>query len=160
VTAVDQYEGGLLLQCDVSHRVLRTETVRDLILNLRKKGGDLKSEAEKALLGVSVLTRYNNNSYKIDDLDFDQNPESTFANSKGETLTYVEYYQRQYQIEIQDKKQPLLVNRPKKKGGSEGEADRIICLIPELCLMTGLTDAMRSDFKVYNTWDVQQWGFG
>ena len=58
VTAVDNYEGGLLLQCDVSHRVLRTESVRDLLTSLRKKGGDLKTEAEKALLGVSVLTRY------------------------------------------------------------------------------------------------------
>lgn len=56
VTAIDQFEGGLLLQCDVSHRVLRTETVRDQLTMLKKKG-DFKSEAEKALLGVSVLTR-------------------------------------------------------------------------------------------------------
>ena len=54
VTAVDKFEGGLLLQCDLSHRVLRTETVRDLLLSLRKRGGDLKTEAEKALLGVIV----------------------------------------------------------------------------------------------------------
>lgn len=46
-----------MLQCDVSHRVLRTETVRDVLVALRKKGGDFKSESEKALLGVSVLTR-------------------------------------------------------------------------------------------------------
>ena len=47
-----------------------------------------------------------------------------------------------------DEKQPLLINRPKKRGTSELETDRIICLVPELCLMTGLTDAMRADFKV------------
>ena len=58
VTAVDRFEGGLFLQCDVSHRVLRTETVRDLLMSLKKRGGDLKTEAEKALLGASVLTRY------------------------------------------------------------------------------------------------------
>ena len=57
VTAIDHYEGGLLLQCDISHRVLRTETVRDALTTLKKKGGDLKTEAEKALLGVSILTR-------------------------------------------------------------------------------------------------------
>lgn len=148
VTAVDNYEGGLLLQCDVSHRVLRTESVRDLLTSLRKKGGDLKTEAEKALLGVSVLTRYNNASYKVDDIDWNKSPESTFTNSKGETLSFIDYYKRQYQIDIQDRKQPLLINRPKKKGLSEAEADITICLIPELCLMTGLTDAMRADFRV------------
>lgn len=148
VTAVDKYEGGLLLQCDLSHRVLRTETVRDLLLSLRKKGGDLKTEAEKALLGVSVLTRYNNMSYKIDDIAWDKSPKDTFVNARGERMSFAEYYKKQYQITIQDEQQPLLINRPRKKGMSEIEADRIICLVPELCLMTGLTDAMRADFKV------------
>jgi len=149
VTAVDQYEGGLLLQCDVSHRVLRTETVRDVLTMLRKKGAaDLKSAAEKELLGVSVLTKYNNLSYKIDDINWDMNPESTFTNSKGETMSFIDYYKKQYGLDIADRKQPLLINRPTKKGLTEAEADRTICLIPELCMMTGLTDAMRSDFRV------------
>jgi len=150
VTAIDHYEGGLLLQCDISHRVLRTETVRDALTALKKRGGDLKTEAEKALLGVSILTRYNNASYKIDDIDWSMNPESTFTNSKGETMSFIDYYKRQYQIDIQDRKQPLLVNRPtlKKRGLAEAEADRVVCLIPELCMMTGLTDAMRSDFRL------------
>ena len=50
---MDMYEGGLFVQVDVSHRVLRTETVRNFLAQLAKKGGDLKSEAEKALLGES-----------------------------------------------------------------------------------------------------------
>ena len=51
---------------------------------------------------------------------------------------------KQYNLDISDHEQPLLVHRPKKreKGvvGAEGggeDADRIICLIPELCNMTG-----------------------
>lgn len=31
VTAVDEYEGGVMLLTDVSHRVLRTETVLDVM---------------------------------------------------------------------------------------------------------------------------------
>lgn len=60
------------------------------------------------------------------------NPESTFTNSKGETMSFIDYYKRQYQIDIQDRKQPLLVNRPtlKKRGLAEAEADRVVCLIP------------------------------
>ena len=57
VTSVDRFEGGLLLQCDLSHRVLRTETVRDVLVKLGKQGGNLRTDAEKALLGSSVLTR-------------------------------------------------------------------------------------------------------
>ena len=55
------------------------------------------------------------------------NPESTFTNSKGETMSFIDYYKRQYQIDIQDRKQPLLVNRPtlKKRGLAEAEADRV-----------------------------------
>ena len=25
---------------------------------------------------------------------------------------------------------------------------RLLCLVPELCMLTGLTDAMRADFKI------------
>ena len=47
----------------------------------------------------------------------------------------------------------MLVHRPKKKfkrqDKTEGEDDpeRVILLVPELCLLTGMTDEMRSDFK-------------
>ena len=51
---------------------------------------------------------------------------------------------KQYNLDISDHEQPLLVHRPKKRErgvvGAEGggdDADRIICLIPELCNMTG-----------------------
>ena len=54
---MDNYEGGLYLQLDISHRVLRTETVLDILTQLHKKGPDVISEAQKVLLGTSVLTR-------------------------------------------------------------------------------------------------------
>lgn len=57
VTAVDEYEGGLQLQLDVSHRVLRTETVlnnlNDIMRAAKLRGaqGDFKTDVEKALIG-------------------------------------------------------------------------------------------------------------
>ena len=56
VTAVDEYEGGLMLQCDVSHRVLRTETAHD-ILKKCARSANVYDEFEKALLGATVLTK-------------------------------------------------------------------------------------------------------
>jgi len=149
VTAVDEYESGLLLQLDVSHRVLRTETVRDFLAGLKRRGvTDLKSEAEKSLLGTSVLTRYNNKSYKVDDIDFNSSPKDSFTNEKGEKLTYVDYYKRQYGIDIRDADQPMLIHRPKKKAVGEENVEKLICLVPELCLLTGMTDSMRADFRI------------
>jgi len=152
VTAVDRYEGGLLLQLDAANRVLRTETVRDALMRCATKakqsGTSMKQEAEKELLGCSILTRYNNKSYIVDDINFEMSPESTFTNEKGQTMTFVEYYKRQYGLEVRDKKQPMIINRPKKKSLSHDGVDPMICLVPELCLMTGLTDQMRADFKI------------
>ena len=54
-------------QIDISHKVLRTQTARDLLYEATKKAGGarFKEEAQKLLIGQIVLTRYNNRSYKI-----------------------------------------------------------------------------------------------
>ena len=57
------YEGGLFMQVDVSHRVLRTQTVRNRLAELAKKGGDLKTEAEKELLGINFLPKISHNCF-------------------------------------------------------------------------------------------------
>lgn len=85
------------------------------------------------------MTRYNNKTYKIDDLEFGESPMSTFTNSRGQTMTYVEYYRNQYGIEIQDQNQPLLVSRPRRTSAAMGDQTMVVCLIPELCLFTGKT---------------------
>ena len=96
----------------------------------------------------STASRYNNKSYKVDDIDFQASPKSTFTNEKGEELSYMDYYKRQYGLEIRDPNQPLLIHRPKKKALNEEDVEKLICLIPELCLLTGMTDAMRADFRI------------
>jgi len=152
VTAVDRFEGGLFMQLDGASRVLRTDTARDLLMQIQKKikssGGSIKQEAEKQLLGESILTRYNNRSYIIDDINFEMSPKSTFTNEKGVQMTFIDYYKKQYGLEVKDKDQPLLINRPKKKAQTQEGVDQIICLIPEFCLLTGLTETMRADFKI------------
>ena len=48
--------------------------------------------------------------------------------------------------EIRDTKQPLLVSKIKRSEVPEGEI--YICLVPELCFLTGLTEAQKNDFRV------------
>ncbi len=99
----------------------------------------------KALLGKSIITRYNNKSYRIDDIDFESNPSNTFTTEHGQTYTFVDYYKKQYGVEVRDLKQPLLVNYVKR---SQLPDPIRICLIPELCFVAGLTENQRSDFRV------------
>lgn len=146
VTVVDEFEGGIQLRCDVSHRVLRYDTVHDILSYIvRRDPKNFKTEAEKELLGECVLTRYNNSLYRIDDIDWTNSPLSTFKLSGGREITFLDYYKQQYNLDIRDHEQPLLINRAKNERGFKS---RLICLIPELCCMTGLTDKMRNDIKV------------
>ncbi|XP_049722435.1 piwi-like protein 1 isoform X2 [Elephas maximus indicus] len=92
--------------------------------------------------------RYNNKTYRVDDIDWDQNPKSTFKKADGSEVSFLEYYRKQYNQEITDLKQPVLVSQPKRRRGPGGSLPGPAMLIPELCYLTGLTDKMRNDFNV------------
>lgn len=132
---------------------------------------NFQRNAEQALIGAVVLTRwisqgnlfhrttysknlnltsrYNNKSYRIDDIAWDQSPTNTFPMQNGAQISYVEYYKSQYNIHIQDLKQPLLISRGKKfVPGQTEKLTLTFSIIPEICYLTGLTDEQRSDFKV------------
>lgn len=150
VQSVAEYEGGLLLNCDVSFRVLRSITAREVLFDVYNAyPQDYKAKALHAVVGAVVMTRYNYRTYRVDDIAWDQKPTSTFLFHNDEMISYVEYYKRIYNIEIQDYDQPLLLHRDRpRKNAPESEDPRLVCLVPELCTMTGLTDELRSDFRV------------
>jgi len=149
VTAVDEYEGGIQLCCDASHRVLRTQTVLELMEEIAHRDGrNYRDAVQKSLIGVVVLTRYNNKTYRVDDIDWNQSPKSTFATHRDGEVSFKDYYKKQYAIDIKDLGQPLLLSRLKTKIRGKDEVERMVCLVPELCYLTGLTDEMRSDFHV------------
>ncbi|XP_068143440.1 protein argonaute-3 [Drosophila tropicalis] len=149
VIAVEEYEGGLMLCCDVSHRLLCQRTVLDMLIEIYQHNKNLYQEvAKKSLIGSIVITRYNNRTYRIDDISFDQNPLSTFDTRNG-SISYLEYYQKHHYINIKDNKQPLLLSVKKTRGNDSLQTDDIrFCLIPELCYLTGLSDEIRADQKL------------
>lgn len=55
------------------------------------------------------------------------------------------YFQR-WQQTIRDHKQPLLVTKAKAKDRRGGQSD-ISLLVPELCLLTGITDQEKNNFQ-------------
>lgn len=38
--------------------------------------------------------RYNNKTYRVDDIDWDQNPKSTFKKADGSEVSFLEYYRK------------------------------------------------------------------
>jgi len=75
-------EQGVLLNIDVCFKVVRQDTVLDYIRELRSKleqrGGDWQEELKEQLKGTTVVTRYNQKTYKIERVDFGQSPATTF----------------------------------------------------------------------------------
>ena len=118
-TSIQDLDDGLLLSCDASHRILRTSTVRDILMDLFKMPDGktkFKENAIKRIVNCIVMTGYNNKPYRVDDIDFNANPNSTF-DWNGTQVTYVEYFKKSWSKQIKDLRQPLLVHRPKPKRG-------------------------------------------
>lgn len=65
MTAVDEYEGGLMLMIDPSHRVLRKQSVLELVKDVvaRNRGAGWEKELQAQLIGQTVMTTYNNKCY-------------------------------------------------------------------------------------------------
>lgn len=43
---------------------------------------------------MKLFLRYNNKTYKIDDISWDSTPQSSFETSNGQSITFVEYYKK------------------------------------------------------------------
>lgn len=96
-TSVRQHEYDILLNVDVRNKVMRTDTVYQLLEEARGSN-DFRSEFQRRVVGITVLTDFNNATYRIDDVDFDKTPRSTFPKN-GQEVSFVDYYQQVRLIE-------------------------------------------------------------
>ncbi|KAK0175566.1 hypothetical protein PV327_009306 [Microctonus hyperodae] len=147
LTTIRQHECGVLMGVEVTHKVMRQQTIISILNEIRRsQPRDLAAECKREVIGMTVLTAYNNNTYRVDDIDFSVNPQTTFK-KKGEEISYMDYYQQRYGIRIQNPTQPLLLSRSTVRDRRAGK-DEMVYLIPELCRATGLTDSMKTDFNL------------
>ncbi|XP_055839653.1 protein piwi [Episyrphus balteatus] len=145
-TSIRQHEQDILLCTEITHKVMRTETVYDILMKCTQESRDFQENFKKHVLGLTVLTDYNNKTYRINDIDFAANPKKTFK-CKEKDMSFIDYYYQKYKIRIRDAKQPLLISKSKDRQ-IRGGNDEFVILIPELCRATGLTDTMRSNFQL------------
>ncbi|XP_017059224.1 protein aubergine [Drosophila ficusphila] len=145
-TSIRQHESDILLCAEIAHKVMRTDTLYNILSESMRDNDDGYRTFQREVIGMVVLTDYNNKTYRVDDVDFESSPLSKFNTKEGD-ITYVDYYKKRYNITIRDFKQPLLVSRPTEKN-IRGGVDQLIMLIPELARATGMTDAMRANFRL------------
>lgn len=146
-TSIRQHERNILLNADIQFKVMRTDNVYDLLMECYHRGGNFKQVFRDHIIGAIVLTKYNNKTYRIDDVDFGQSPSNTFTKKDGSKITYIEYFKQTQQYTILNNSQPLLVSRSKAREIRAGMPE-IVNLIPEMCIMTGLTDQQRDNIQL------------
>jgi len=148
-TSILQYESDVMLCADVAHKVLRMQTVLEYLYEIYQSTDKSRfyDLAKKKLLGEIILTRYNNKTYRVDDIDWEKHPTDSFQKADGSSVTFKEYYETVYDKKVTDLQQPLLISRPKEKDRKRGMAGPIL-LLPEFCVITGLSDEIRANFSV------------
>ncbi|XP_058557079.1 piwi-like protein 3 [Neofelis nebulosa] len=91
---------------------------------------------------------YNNRTYRVDAINWEETPRSTFKKSGGEEITFIDYYKEQHGLVVTALTQPLLVSKGKWKKSQQDTPHEPIMLVPELCYLTGLTDELHKDYRV------------
>jgi hypothetical protein len=117
-TSVDVYDGlKVKMLIDFSSRILRYNSVNDQmkeLFNQARKGGrnrrqrvNVEQLFQREIVGRSVLADYGNHRiYRVHAIDVKKSPQDTI---KDTNETFLEYYQKNYNIKIRDVNQPLLV---------------------------------------------------
>uniref|UniRef100_A0A2K6UAP2 Piwi-like protein 2 n=1 Tax=Saimiri boliviensis boliviensis TaxID=39432 RepID=A0A2K6UAP2_SAIBB len=147
--SIRRTDGGLFLLADVSHKVIRNDSVLDVMHAIYQQNKEhFQDECTKLLVGNIIITRYNNRTYRIDDVDWNKTPKDSFTMSDGKEITFLEYYSKNYGIAVKEEDQPLLIHRPSERQNHHGMLLKgEILLLPELSFMTGIPEKMKKDFR-------------
>lgn len=155
-TSIANYENRLLLCAEITHKLLHSMTIYDVMNDLWRAAnnnqGGFREKCTVEIVGKTIMTKYNEKTYKIDDINWDANPQSTFETKTG-PVSFIDYYRKQYEITIKDPVQPLLVSLPSEKDKRRGQTGPIL-LVPELACITGVSEEMKSDFRFKKALDV------
>lgn len=91
------------------------------------------------MIGQTVVTQYNNVTYKIDDVDFSLKPSSCFTLNNSiqeDKVSFANYVEQKYKVKVTDQMQPMLVSNQ-------------CYLIPELCFAIGMTERLSEQKQIF-----------
>lgn len=143
-TAVNISETGVpMLRISTKNKIISKMSCLDKINYLK-----YPDKIKEYFIGNSVISNYANKKlYKIDDVVFNQNPNSVYIDirDKSNTQTIIrksltDYFKDTYGKIIKDKTQPLLIFKKIKNNALTENY-----LIPELCVLSGIDDEIKED---------------
>ena len=163
LTSANITESGLYMLVNNINKLITGKTVLTKMKEMRQNLKNENMSMQEIFQEIkdyfkyhrTVLTIYGSlRTYKILDIDFGKNPINTSINYKDKdglikTKTLFDYYKIQYQLEIKDKNQPLIIadnNFLEKRkllqsnNKNNNNENYIIYLIPELVYTTGLEE--------------------
>lgn len=135
----------MLLNIDFSSKIIRDTTALQAMEEIRNRcrGENLEACLANELVGQIVMAKYGNfKCYKIEGILINENPSMQFTTKEG-SISYIEYFRRKYNTNIRFAKQPLIKSYA-EKGAKE------IKLIPELCVLTGISEDIKRDYRAMN----------
>lgn len=145
----EMLENGINITVGPTNRIIRDKNFFLTFLE-EKIPKNNKDSISQFFIGKSGLCIYNQKIVRIDGVDFSKTILSPFPNPKFKN--YKEYFEKNYNSTFKYKDQFLLIrNRKQKvtlKTGEIKEEEFIEHFPPELLKPTGLTDKMRSDWRV------------
>ncbi|XP_050090510.1 protein aubergine-like [Anopheles aquasalis] len=150
ITSIRQHEKDVLLCVEITHRVLRTDTVYKMLNDQRNVPGPYQDNFKRTIIGSIVMCTYNSKTYRITDVDFNTTPSTSFSKKDGGSITFMQYFKDTYNVTIRDPRQPMLVSTPTMRMQRSGITTPIL-LVPELCRMTGITKEMRNNYNLMSS---------
>lgn len=136
------YLNETILTIDTSNKLIWQISVLQHIESIKKSysNTNLSHIIKTQLIGSTVMTIYGNfRCYRIEDVLFEENPTKAFNRQEGPS-TYMSYYKSRYNISITDLRQPLLQTYSER-------GRKIINLVPELCVLTGITEDLKRNYS-------------
>ena len=139
---------GLYMLINYKDKII-SKTVYTKILEIKNIYKERQEQKEKIIeyfeQHKNVISTYGNRKvYKISKINFEKTPFNTTINYKNKndniitTLTLLDYYNKNYKLEIKDKNQYLIeVQNIKRNKNEENNEKNIIYLIPELVRIVG-----------------------
>lgn len=77
---------------EIGTKLMRTETILDILNEIYGRNNrGWQNQFIATVVGSTVLTGYNDKTYRIDDVDFNSNPTNTFDTKDG-PKRYIDYY--------------------------------------------------------------------
>lgn len=111
-TSLSTFQSGVLFTVNPTNKFIMERTAYDVIKGTRGSG-NTKENIARELHARGVMTTYNRRIYRIEEVAYENSPKDTFLlkeNKITREVSYIDYYQEKYNVEIKDHDQPLLVH--------------------------------------------------